>query len=92
MSETVIPVGATPNQVQVILGYVKKGLALGEMLSKFTKTDTDDKAVAWAEGFVAFVEPYAGDPEIVEVINLVISLFKKDGAKAAVEKLKALAA
>lgn len=76
------------DDIQKVLATLKRLLKLGKGLSALTPTELDDKVIETLEKVLAVVEPFAQDEVILDIINFIFELFKKDNPKVALANAK----
>lgn len=74
--------------VQKTLATAKKLLRLGKGLSALTPTELDDKVIETLDRVVSALEPFAQEDVILDIVNFVLDLLKKDEPLVALAKAK----
>lgn len=77
----------TQEQVEAWLATADKFVVFAALVAKWTPGSTDDKAVVYAQKAVEVARKYAKEPWVLQVVNLLYSLYKKNPA-AALDRLK----
>jgi hypothetical protein len=78
----------TPEQAQEVLDLLQKLVKLGKGLAALTPTTVDDDVLNVLDKVISFAAPYVQDGTIIDLLNLVLALFQKNGPAAVLQKLK----
>ena len=81
------PIVVSVEDVVKILSFADKTVALSGVLSKLTKTESDDKAVQTIKEVLDAVRPYISEQWFVDMLNMMIGIFHKKPEKEDLVKL-----
>ena len=82
--------GVTPEQIKSVLDMAKRLVTFGLVMARLTRTELDDKVLAFIDKFVDTVTPYAAEPWVIELVGWLIALMGQQGPAVVVERLKAI--
>lgn len=77
------------SELKNVMETLKRLLKIGRGLAALTRTDMDDKVLEKLDEILTVVEPFLEDEMLVDLLNWILELFKKESPKVALEKLKA---
>lgn len=69
----------TPETVGVFIANVEKAVAMLKMFAVLTPTSIDDVTLDAVTKVLGIVKPYAGEPWLVNILDLVLKYLKLNG-------------